>query len=110
LFLAYRYSFQFCRWIAVNDASLNCYLQNMAQPSECVVVSHLGRHFAESARPFITVDFCNSPYFFLGEPRPALQQRNENLVPVMPCAWLDGYIVSLILLMDFQSFAESHLR
>ena len=42
------------------------------------------------------------------KPRPAFQQRDKNLIPVVPRCGFDRHVIGLILLMDFERLAKSH--
>ena len=70
---------------------LRCRVENVPQPCDCIVVSGRGRHLAETSRPFMAVCPSDSPQFTIHETGPALQQRSENLIPVMA---RDGLIVT----------------
>ncbi len=82
----------------------------MSQSGDGVVVPRWRRHFAESARPFLAVGFRDAPKFAVCQSRPAFEQRDKDLIPIVPRARFDRHVISLVLLMDFERLAESHFR
>ena len=59
------------------------------------------------ARAFLP-GFGYTPDFPIPQARPAFQQGNKNLIPVVSRCRFDRHVIGLILLMSFERFAKSY--
>src|ERR1039457_4832436 len=82
----------------------------MAQSGDRVVEASRRGALPELARPFNAVRFRDPSQFPIGENGPTFEQRDKDLIPVMPSARLDHYVAGLVLLMDLERFRERHFR
>ena len=97
----------FCR-VAVNNGGLNCHLEHMPQSPKRVVIPCGGRNLTKRTRPLLTIRFGYTPDFPIPQARPAFQQGNKNLIPVVSRCRFDRHVIGLILLMSFERFAKSY--
>jgi len=101
----------FCRVavkVAVNNGGLNCHLEHMPQSPKRVVIPCGGRNLTKRTRPLLTIRFGYTPDFPIPQARPAFQQGNKNLIPVVSRCRFDRHVIGLILLMSFERFAKSY--
>ena len=108
LFRTYRHALQSRGWVAVNDARFNRQVEHVPQTSDRVVVACRGGNLAKPARPLDAIGFRDAPQFALPQTRPALEQRNKYLPPVMARARFDRHVVIEVLQMNGERVSERH--
>ena len=107
LLRAHRGPFQSFGRVSVYDPCVLCHFQYMAQSRESVVIACWGCHLAKRARPLITICFGDATDFPIRQARPAFQQRDKYLTPIMPRRRFNRHVVGMVLLMDFECLAKS---
>ena len=81
---------------------------HVPQTSDRVVVACRGGNLAKPARPLDAIGFRDAPQFALPQTRPALEQRNKYLPPIMARARFDRHVVIEVLQMNGERVSERH--
>ena len=84
LLRAHWHALQSFRRIAVYNPCVLRHVEHMPQSRDRVVIPCRGRNLAKRARPLLTIRFGDAPDFPIRQARPAFQQGNKNLIPVVP--------------------------